>query len=164
MFCGYAEQCYGEEMTLRIRCQVLRLIAINDGATSETVAAMLPDLEPKQVQKAIYQLLTQDRIFKTGQEERKGSVGRARFIYVANEDWEPANAKAKVIKKAAKIGRKSHSEELQTNGGGFSGVIRFRDRKVRLLLGVTDRVSGAQKDLIIGMLADYGHKYNESRK
>jgi len=144
-------------MSLRIRCEVLKAIAILDNATSESVSKMLPDLEPKQIQKAIYQLLTQDRIFKTGKEKRTGSVGRARFIYVANENWEPAKKK----NSTQKAGRKSHTESLRTDGDGAMQIIRFRDRKIRLLIDLIDKVGGSQRDLLIGILADFGHKYKK---
>lgn len=146
-------------MTFRVRCEVLKVIAICDGATSKTVCDMLPDLEAKQVQKAIYQLLTQDRIFKTGKQQRHGSNGRPLFEYQANEDWEPAT-KAKKVKRE-KTGRKTYSEELRTNGGGITSIIRFRDRKVRLLGALASKASGTNKDLLIGILADFGHKYHE---
>ncbi len=144
-------------MTLRIRCQVLRAVAIRDGATSQGIADMLPELSAQQVQKAIYQLLSQDRIFKTGKQEREGSNGRPLFVYEANEDWEPAAVKAKTKKKS---GRKTHSDELRTNSAGGLGVIRFRDRKVRLLIKLLSKVSGTDKDLLIGLLADLGHKHD----
>lgn len=144
-------------MTLRVRCEVLKTIAMLDNPTSEDVGNVLPDLKPKQIQKAIYQLLTQDRIFKTGQQERTGSKGRARFTYEARDDWEP---KAKETKSTeTKAGRKNHSESMRTDGGNALGIVRFRDRKIRLLCRLADRASGSDKDLIIGILSDLGHKY-----
>lgn len=143
-------------MTLRIRCEVLKAIAICDGATSKVISEMLPELEPKQIQKAIYQLLTQDRIFKTGKQDREGSTGRPMFVYIANENWEPAQKTKAPVKKT---GRKTHSESLRTDGPKIIPVIRFRDRKIRLLIGLMDKVHGNDKDLLIGILADLGHKF-----
>ena len=143
-------------MTFRIRCEVLRCIALSDDATSESVAKMLPELKSSQIQKAIYQLLTQDRIFKVRQLKRQGSKGRALFVYEANEEWEPTRDL-----KQKRDYQKSYSSEIRTNGIGFTGVIRFRDRKIRMLLRIMDKVGGANKDLLIGILSDYGHKYSE---
>jgi len=139
-------------VTLRIRCEVLRAIAICNGATSETVHEMLPDFEPKQIQKTTYQFLTQDRIFKNRKKERSGATGRPRFIYIANANWEPAQ-KNKEVKKT---GRKSHSESLKTDGGESMPIVRFRDRKVRLLSSLINKVSGSDRDFPIGLPTLFG--------
>lgn len=131
------------------------MITIADEPTSLGVQEMLPQFEAKQIQKAIYQLMSQDRIFRIGKSQRLGSHGRPLFIYGANPDWEPANKEPDT---RDKVGRKTYPESLQTDGGRSMQIIRFRDRKIRLLTRLLDKVSGSDKDLLIGILNDFGHR------
>ena len=143
-------------MTLRIRCEVLRTLANIGPTDSKAVLKNLPDLKPEQVQKAIYRLLTQDRIEKIGVNEREGKTGRPLFVYKVRDEWEPAN------KTKEKKGRKTYKEELRSSRKSESDsmptVINYRDRKIRLLQKLLNIVSGTEKDLIYGILADYGYK------
>ncbi|HKI74987.1 MAG TPA: hypothetical protein VJ998_10100 [Pseudomonadales bacterium] len=137
----------------------MKAIAIQERATSDSVHKALPHLKPQQIQKAIYQLLSQDRILKDGQSQRTGKKGRPMFFYVANEDWEPANRRSDK-QSAAKSGRKNHHEALRSDGGTtMLPIARFRDRKIRLLTRLVQSVQGTDRDLLIGILADYGYRY-----
>lgn len=141
-------------MTLRIRCDVLKALAIHGPTTSLELAKYLPKLEAAQIRKAIYRLLDQDRIQKVGKAERSGSNGRPQFFCEVRDkdEWMPTRAK----KTGPKKGRQNYRESPKAPSAGTPAVVRFRDRKIRLLQRLMDHTSGAERDLLIGILADYG--------
>lgn len=156
--------------TLRVRCEVLRLLAIHGPCTSgEIVLASCGQLTAPQVQKALYRLLDQDRIRKTGEQRpRQGSDGRPMYLYEAREDWEPGQDSSRE-RRRPKRGRKDYRASLAASSPGslpdddrpaqpFAGLIKFRDRKVRLLQQYLARSSDTERDLLLGMLADYGYR------
>jgi len=129
------------------------------------MAKHLPDLNVKQIQKATYSLLQQDRIRKQGKVPRIGNIGRPTFLYVCREDYEPISEEQKTEKvtpkRKLKINKRpDHREYLRSPSGTekFLGTIKFRDRKVRLIQELIPKHSDTAKDLLIGMLSDYGGK------
>ena len=143
-------------MTLRIRCEVLKALSTIGPTDSLTIQKNLPHLQSEQVQKAIYRLLDQDRIEKVGKVKRDGKNGRPLFVYQARDDWEPSLKKKNTVKK----GRKNYEESLRSNASvnAMPTFVAFRDRKIRLLQKLVKRSGGTDKDLLIGILADYGAK------
>lgn len=140
-------------MTLRIRCQVLKEIEAAGTATLDDLAANLLHFSKEQIMKALYRLMDQDRIRKQ-KEKVKGQSGRPLYLYEVNpgfvekEEKEPAKPRKRKFPRTVDKGSPL----------GMPSYVQFRDRKVRLLLNLKDKVGGADADLIYGILSDYGYK------
>lgn len=152
-------------MTLRKRCLVLRQIEHFQGkATLDLVHSALPEFSKDDIQKAIYNLLQQDRIFK-GDEKVIGKSGRPQFNYLVNNEWGSAKQESMPGKRLHAKGRKAFTGkdgELATNSTKalVRGVIKFRDRKIKLLCQIVDGMTSCpNRDLLIGLLAHLGHTY-----
>lgn len=142
---------------MRIKCQVLQVIAAKGPCSSLDVQQELPHLENEQVQKAIYNMLQQDRIFKADQVERIGSNGRPMFLYEVRENWEPQKTTG------MKSGRTNYAEKLRSGHAhvGLADIaIKFRDKKIRLLQSLIKYTGDMERDLLIGILNDYGYKHH----
>lgn len=156
------------KVNLRNRCVVLKALAVIGPADAESLHNHISDdsdLTIEQVRRAIYTLLEDDEIEKLEQMQRKGSHGRPAFVY-AVRDTEKENRKPK--KAAAKKGRKSYGESLRSTPKGkintAMSLILHRDRKIRLIKKLMKYVDGPEKDLIIGILADFGCDYIEANR
>lgn len=142
---------------MRKRCLVLRQIEHLQGkATLDVLCSCLSELTRDSIMKAVNNLAAQDRIIK-GYKTQKTDSNRPQYQWRVNEDWEPAAEKRRGLVK----GRKNHTEALQTNTTKSLGTVRYRDRKIKMLLGLMDHVNGTSRDLMIGLLADLGHTYKE---
>lgn len=142
---------------IRNRCIVLQAIAIHGPCTVKDLEAACPDLSPQQIQRAAYNLRESDDIIRVGQAPRHDGSGRPMLVLEVN----PATPDGS--KTPEKSGRKSWRETLRSSQGGFNqpGMLRFRDRKIRLLQGLARVSGGTDKDLLIGMIKDYGGEYTE---
>lgn len=147
-----------QEPTLRIRCEVLKALATHGPCTSKDIQGHTKGLTAQQIQKALYRLLDQDRIFKVGQADRQGKEGRPLFLYDVRDEWEPKQSKRTGKKK----GRQNYQQSLRHSNPSVFVVVKYRDRKIRLLQGLLDRVGGTDRDLIYGILADYGYQYTRA--
>lgn len=142
-------------INLRIRCQVLKVIAAMDQGTADDVHKHLPHLTKLQIQKALYDLCEDDEIRKIGKLPRENSNGKPWNIYQIRDENIPIDtSKKKVYKKS----RPTKSQQLQRpikydvkRGMMF---IRYRDRKIKLLTKLLDRVENTDKDLLIGIIND----------
>ena len=144
-------------MGIRIVCQVLQCIAIHSPIDSLGIQRKLPHLNADQIQKATWRLLQQDKTEKTGVSERMGSGGRPTFLYQCREN---PNSPAPKKRPGAKKGRQNYRESLRAPRAGASGLysVNNRDRKIRLLKEIIPTYSDSFKDLLIGILSDYGGK------
>lgn len=144
-------------IALRIRCQVLKVIAGMDDGTAEQVGLHLPDLTAKQVQKALYNLCTDDEIRKIGEQPRGQANGKPWNVYQCRDENTPIDiSKKKYYKKS---GRKDIKQELQSSAKWDMDknrmIVKYRERKLHLLNRLMTHVSGTDTDLLIGIIKDY---------
>lgn len=146
---------------LRIRCQVLKVIAGMDQGTAKDVHKHLLHLDAKQVQKALYELCMDDEIRKIGVVEREHCNGKPWNIYKCREENQPIDESKKKIYK--KSGRKNKKQELQTsisfNAEKNIIMVKYRDRKIKLLEKMLPNISPQYKDLFIGIINDYKKRF-----
>ena len=154
---------------LRLKCQVLRQVEHYQGmATKHTLEDALPELTKQQVTAQIQILLQEGRIYPEGKRKGRASEscpeGRMLACYKATPDWEkgqgpaPKQGKGKrvdVIKRQAKRKPRRRDALIVT---AMPGVLN-RDKKIALLKRLASRCVGTDRDVMIGILADYGHKY-----
>ncbi|MGI9202678.1 MAG: hypothetical protein ACR2Q3_01640 [Woeseiaceae bacterium] len=148
---------------LRISCQVLRQVEHLRGlATINNLDPLLPELERPQILRALESLVAQDRVMKNKQstEPVAGPGGGTRAVkmwsYRVNQDWEPGKSPKTSDPRPPKSRSKRRSAKpLPTQA---HAVVNLRARKVDCLLRVLDETHGTDRDLMIGILADYGHK------
>ena len=141
---------------MRQSCQILRQIEHLKGtATTALLCELLPEIEPTTVQATISNMITQDRVQKAGK-----VPGTRGYFYRVNDEWEPGLARKK-RKKAPGAGRPppTGSEQRQGSPGNMK-VIRYREQKIKLLLRLMKHTSNNDRDLVIGLLADLGHRYS----
>ena len=145
-------------MTMRIKCQVLQFFAINGPCTVEKACLELPHLTQKKISSAVRNLIDQDRMFKDGETATGNKFKPTVFKYSVRDDWEPP-AKPKRTDSSNSL---NHNKALQRSHdtNNFSTVlVRFREQKTSLIRRLVSNHNGTERDLLIGILADYGHKY-----
>lgn len=142
---------------LRIRCQVLKVIAAMESGTAEDVAKNLPNLTPTQVQSTLNYLCNDDEVRVIGKQPKVNSGGKPWNIYQTRDENLPKDTSKK--KTYTKTGRKTHSQELQRpvrfdEDRGIM-IVRYREKKIKLLTKLLTRVDGTDKDVLIGCINDY---------
>ena len=139
---------------IRIRCQVLKVIAAIGPCDSGQIHKELPDLSIAQVQKTCQRLSSEDDEIKiVATRPRPHGDGRPWNVYVVRGEAEPREKKV-----YEKTGRKSRDQLLQRplhyDPSKGRVVIRYRDRKIALLQQFLPVLNGADKDLLIGIIND----------
>jgi len=142
---------------IRIRCQVLKVIAAMTDGTADDVSRHLPNLTPQQIQKALYNLCNDDEIRKIGEQSRDQENGKPWNLYRVRDEGVAIDLSKKKFYK--KSGRKNYSQEMMRPTVWDSSknriVVRYRDRKLKLLNRFLTSVNGTDEDLLIGIINDY---------
>ena len=130
---------------------------LRGNAHAQLLAELLPDLESKQINRAIDNLLRNGRIERNGTTEIlvnrwNSKINKEVSLYIARPNWEPAQnyPHGKASKSPPK--RRSPPPLLPQT----IPVANLRARKVECLRRLLDRCIGDDRDLVIGILADYG--------
>lgn len=151
--------------TLRKRCLIMRIIEREKGlANVDSIDCALPEMGRQNILKAINQMLCQDRLFKNG--KRVSTVsGRLMTCYRVNPDWEPGAPRNETpaqerrrLNAGSKKPFKGEKGQLATNTRQSLGVVMYRERKVQLLLRLLENLRDTDRDLMLGLLADLGHR------
>ena len=141
-------------MTMRIQCQVLQQLAILGPCTVSTLLPHLPDLTQPQVSKAINNLVFQARVFKAGETEEAGKNGKPAHIFDVNDDWEPNGKKPEKKRGRPRLTEVGRTELVRI-------YIPWKPKKIDLLKRILKQTGYDQdRDLLIGILSDYGEKYD----
>ena len=144
---------------IRIRCEVLRAVAINGPCTVKQLHEKLPHLKYKQVQKACYHLVDEDEIKKTGVTEEKAVNNTPWPIYEVRTDESPTKGRRKQSYRPPDPNRhitKLH-KGLKFDEDKQRYIVKYRDNKIEYLSRLLLKERGDDKNLLIGMINDYNN-------
>ena len=140
---------------MRQSCQILRQIeSLKGRATTKLLAELLPEIDMTSISSAIGNMLKQDRVQKNGRVESSRA-----FFYQVNSDWEPGLAR-KPRKKGGYVPTPPSPATVRQGSASNMIVIRYREAKVKMLCRLLSAgvLNGNERDLMIGLLADLGHR------
>lgn len=143
-------------MSMRMRCKILQYFAIHGSCTIAEVAKALPEYSQPQISKAVRNMIDQDRMFKTWAVPGPNNPSKDVYTYAARDEWEPP-------KDSRPPDKKAYGKQLRVSASNNSTVIpvaRWREQKIKLLKELLPQLSGNKRDLMYGILADYGYREN----
>lgn len=143
---------------MRQSCQILRQIeSLKGRATTSLLAELLPEIDMMTISATIGNMRKQDRVIKNGQ-----VPGSRAYYYRVNDDWEPGLAR-KPSNKSGYVPKPPSQSQVRQGSASNMVVIRFREQKIKMLrrLQSAGVLNGNEPDLIIGLLADLGHRNDQ---
>ena len=148
-------------------CLVMRQVEHLKGlANCHNLQPLLPELTPRQIRQAIDNLVRNGRIEINGKVMVDSNVGYGKTAkvriqqYKACPNWEPAQARFQrkpdgAAKAPSSPSKPRSTEAMPTQEHAF---VNLRQRKIECLLRLLGECYGLDYDLVVGILADYGHK------
>lgn len=141
--------------SMRITCRVLIAVADSDRPLTNYEISEFTGLTQKQVEIALVELLKKQKVYRANENTSRGQG----FTYAYNTEWEPSE-RPRVVKSRtphAKLHEKTRNKQkIEARSGvyGFGG--RFRGKKIEVLKRLLNKVGPDDRDVLIGIIADYG--------